>query len=1644
VTEIFSPLSKTTKSGNVVLLRDETSSLVEEPTHSSAIRTIPTQKKDGIFIASAVRSMLQQSVEEPDDFSEKGWDVFLDYEWIDYWVFSAIVGLRSWFTSVLSAKMRKLSAEMKTDLSIDLPLTELFGLDSWDSAYSALGSQAAKRNRVKKTKNGFVLSYYLGADPFFNPEQFWRILYNNADSLRELFYTEDGRYDYQAVNKFKEKIDKVVAATYRDLFGEDFFDLTKAVDITIDDTGPFDFLNKEEFVESEETYVEALDAIEKTFGGFRLISPPLPGGTAKTWNSYYDNTEGNEGYKFRLEDIGEDPDKRDLYSKHVLSRREIVGFINLTIPKELAEYFTQLEFSNIKPGHIGLWSAQWTAETVHPQASGNFSYMVNPVTNIAEANKPYLDKIQPRTNNGLAIDLDGHLVYIPEVDNSQQYEDKFNSAGVSEADGEFTFDDTKTISPNQALLDRTRTQEEVKELSEKHKFPSNQIIYTDWVNNKLAYTSTGGLLSILDIEGFAPATPTHLRTLMDQRLFDDTPKMRNVLSAITSVVSRSGSEYIRKSIDSYEEWWPLVAHPQRKDNPGYRVDMILRSLEGGNITNAATYLVVTFGDMIRQYEAAKQRSEEWEVSQEVQDVWEEYSSRDAWTVAVLSSSSPIIPLRYFGQAIQESWNTIYDNVPTEDLFQNRSPATGIYMLGTLSGLAQSLGRYDEIVRLDNESRRVYMEAKRDSNHIPEAVPLVKDRAFLPHQAANDAILTQNPKNAILAVDAGGGKTIQILTSMLRDMGKGNVKSPLILCPGHLVKNYVEEVAYLTEGKLNVIALNTDIINTYGEDNLRKIMRSAPPNTVVVADYDFIKGRKTTVPYGTTEIDISGNAEFLREFDFDSTYLDESHYLKNPASQRSRAAQRVVSSIPKRLLATGTFTPNQITDVIGQMNMLDPSIFGDTTEFLDKYAEDRVGNTILWRVGAEKEVAQRIGQYAALITTKRKEWQYLLPRKEETFHYVELNSRQRAVYDSILQETIEQIKANEELRKKLEEADEDESLNVEMLLRPYLQRLEMFLSAPGTDPLGAELLSPEDQVSPKALKILSLIKEHEASGDTGKALIFTSYVRSAEAIYAAMPAEMRSKTLLYKAENKAEDLARFNRDDKIKYLVGVEQSLNTGLNLQRASRLIRVETVWNPGTLEQAESRVNRPDPKNKNQRTKIYLDWLVCNNTIDVTKIARLISKMIKVTKFEEQNNPLYDDVPDDVNLISMTLNNILTLNTWGDLEEYLLGYQSLKRAEKKDYEEYRARPDVKTDPVPISEGFAISNSKLLSVQPYVEDMVLPFMDELGIERFSDYANEHGNEGEYGYRTFDAVGLRVHTERGDGKVVSSRKNSLRVKLDSGITITTHKLKTFVITKDKDAPVRDRLQKLTGLTGTATKVKKRGKTTQQEKIEDKTSKGEKVRKPVPNVDFVENREISLFLSLVNNSLAIGIDDDDPDVSDRELKKMGFRFSGPYVYYYIPTALAMRKFIAKLTSSYNIPKAYLESLTKVSEAFTSGRKKLLNAEAASQIELKNFWRTLKRKTPTGTLKPYPVVQDGYLYICFSKRGQPSVNTLGRTLKGIPGVTRDISNGEYMAFFKRKTAARDFIKGFIDAGNKVSNLKQVRQEYKEIKIFGKKKAS
>lgn len=1439
---------------------------------------------------------------------------------------------------------------------------------------------------------------------------------------------------------------QTVVKRLEEMFGKDFWDIDKGVSISIP-------CSRKLFSGLELSGIDDdADNINATIDYINAIHIILPKAGSAQRNRKVRNLK-------QAKELGEDI---DAFKYTVVGVRKMTIAVEIDLAPAHVQYVTQ----NMKPNavELGIFLTSKIRgvclDTEEPECYMSPAGIAKMTAKMAKTK---------RVNDmRLTINSSGIPMYIPLVNNAEGFVRELEAAGTTTAMG-WTLSSAFADTEGKGAI-------------------SNKVVFTDEVNSFLSYINNGEVVS-MELADCVPFEAQHATQYATTTIVRESAALKG-LDAFSYYLSRNPDVIDKIEVDP--EDFAALMHPVNGNmlvefgniyyspkDAKFAADVknMLRGNNGNGISSYLKEATRCINRLRLQYQWESERNDDFELP-ESHDWVDKYDIMD-YNLGMLAPGTPVRFLRPLADLLQALAAVVVKD-PLANV-ESRSIMQGCIGVGFAFYVTKYLNRMPEV----EKQAKAYL----DTLNLPRpvttwkapALPGVsKSFAFLPHQGGVQQKLATNPRYIILAVDAGGGKTLLAATKAIKLIYDGDYKKPLVICPDYLIANYVQDLITLTEGRWNIIPITRSTLAAHGEAQVFAQAKNAPPNTLFVTSYNFVKGSVIEVPYGTSTMTVSENSNYLRDIGFDCAFLDESHIVKNPNSQTTIAALKLISSMRMIALMSGTVIHGGAQDLYSQVMLLDPTVFGSWEDFKREYADDWKGDKItLWKPGAERRMMEKIKSRIAYIQVKKREWSALLPKRIERFHEVNLTDAQRKVYKAVLEAVLEDIYNDPAMKKRISEASADqEDFELESKLNTYLARIEKFLAAPATDPL-ADLLTGEDAVSPKVAKIAQIIHDHWRNKIPGKIIIFTSYVPSAEEIYNHMPADIRKRTILYKAETKDRDKAIFMGDDNYQVMVGVEHSLNTGHNFQHASRIIRVESVWNPGTLEQAESRIFRPDVKNKFGITEKYLDWVLCNGTIDVTKAARLMSKILWNVAIEEVDNPVYAGLP-QVELVSMNLDNIASNNDWvKELSQHLEAYKAFRDAQNEDFAAYKKLPGILTEPFRVPSAPMMPGAAFIDGVPYIENHTLPFQEELGLQTFSEYAASQ-NEG---YNTIDATGLWVHTEFGDGVVVKSYTSTLRVRLRNGDVVSSiAKEKTFVFADQKAAAkekksVRERLRarlELPVITVTPDQLKNAEQFLEEtdaldpdlktevneeavkpakaappkaqpaETKKDAAAKKDGGRRPNPNTDTEKNGAFSLWCSAINGQITVAIDDDDPDTPDADvLESLGFKFSGKYAYARIGNRAAMSNLVNFVRTNVTkgnivVSPTLMDEMFAVQQAWEQSKTKAKTVAMLSATEMRNYYmmRIRKPKDPKTVVLTF-LVQDDELYAVvdleFATRGKVF------TSKRVQGLNWDTSDGEWMTFFRKKSDAKAFVRE-LRSSYTINNLDDFKEQMAGLTVTRK----
>ncbi|MBV8326602.1 SNF2-related protein [Chryseobacterium sp.] len=412
----------------------------------------------------------------------------------------------------------------------------------------------------------------------------------------------------------------------------------------------------------------------------------------------------------------------------------------------------------------------------------------------------------------------------------------------------------------------------------------------------------------------------------------------------------------------------------------------------------------------------------------------------------------------------------------------------------------------------------------------------------------------------LADDMGLGKTLQIIAFILSQREKRGHTTNLIVVPTSLLFNWQEEISRF--------APSVKVLLHYGADR--------PKTTTHMSDYEVV-----LTSYGMLLSDI----RFLKNFHFNYIFLDESQTIKNPNSERYKAARLLQAR--NRVVLTGTPIENNTFDLYSQLSFACPGLLGSKQYFKDIYAIPIDKFEYSKRA---LELQQKIKPF--ILRRTKKQVAKELPGKTETVIYCEMNTDQRKIYDAYEKELREFIAAN----------DEDDLHKNSMHVLTGLTRLRQICNSPA---LLKEGYSGENAVKIDILteQILSKSKDH-------KILVFSQFIGMLDLVKAQLEHHgILFEYLTGQTKDRGEKVTNFQKNKNIRVFLISLKAGGVGLNLTEADYIYLIDPWWNPAAENQAIDRSYRIG-----QTKNVIAVRMICSDTVE-EKILTLQKKKTQLAQ---------------------------------------------------------------------------------------------------------------------------------------------------------------------------------------------------------------------------------------------------------------------------------------------------------------------------------------------------------------------------------------------------------------------------------------------
>ncbi len=468
-------------------------------------------------------------------------------------------------------------------------------------------------------------------------------------------------------------------------------------------------------------------------------------------------------------------------------------------------------------------------------------------------------------------------------------------------------------------------------------------------------------------------------------------------------------------------------------------------------------------------------------------------------------------------------------------------------------------------------------------------------------------LHKNGFGGCLADDMGLGKTLQTLALLLK------LKRQETIATGY--RNHQKDgqldlfAAPDTDEHIqpaSLIILPTSLVHNWEAEIQKftpalKIYKHIGPQRKTGSDmekaaffYDII-----LTTYGT----VRNDEENLIRLKFFYLILDESQYVKNPASKTYRSVMKL--QCKHRLALTGTPIENSLSDLWAQMNFLNKGLLGNHLFFKRYFLTpiEKHNNR------DQQEKLQLLIRPFVLRRTKDEVARDLPPVMEQII-MCDMFEKQYRIY-----ETEKSIIRNSIIAGIEQEGVKKSSI----IILKGLTRLRQLANHPKM------LDNMEETESGKFEEIFRMLENVVA--EKHKVLVFSSFVKHLELIRNRIEKESWKYSMLTgHTTNRGDIIRQFQEDSENRIFLISLRAGGVGLNLTSADYVFIVDPWWNPASENQAISRSHRIG-----QNKPVFVYRFITQQSIE-EKIQQLQNhKSSLADKFINSNNPLQEITKEEV-----------------------------------------------------------------------------------------------------------------------------------------------------------------------------------------------------------------------------------------------------------------------------------------------------------------------------------------------------------------------------------------------------------------------------
>ena len=433
--------------------------------------------------------------------------------------------------------------------------------------------------------------------------------------------------------------------------------------------------------------------------------------------------------------------------------------------------------------------------------------------------------------------------------------------------------------------------------------------------------------------------------------------------------------------------------------------------------------------------------------------------------------------------------------------------------------------------------------------------------LLPYQKAGVKYASQ-AKRCFIADDMGLGKTLQAIATL--ENTKDSYPA-LVVCPPNLVLNWQKEYGkWLPERKVVTVSDR----KTFPEHK----------------DFDVLVIGYSNISHWQKQIK-----------DFKSFVFDESHYVKSPTSQRTKAAIKIARTAPQDgiiLCLTGTPVTNRPAEYASQLDVLGKlNTFGGLWGFYRRYCgafRDRFGQ---WNISGNSnldELNERLRGNCYIRRTKDQVLKDLPPVRHSNI-IVAGSPTQMVEYRKAERDIVEYL------------VERAKQIALELGVSPGSAAVVARIKAESNEHLVR--ISVLRKLAAKA-KMESVIEFIESHMEVGLKVVVAAHHREIvdELANKFGGLKIQGGMLVSEVEDAKSRFQEESAEDAPVIVLSI-QAAKTGHTLTASQDVLFVELPWTPADVDQTYSRCHR-----LGQQGSVTATYLLCEGTVD-EEIYNLISR---------------------------------------------------------------------------------------------------------------------------------------------------------------------------------------------------------------------------------------------------------------------------------------------------------------------------------------------------------------------------------------------------------------------------------------------------